>query len=126
MKQFARDKQIIKLLLMGLLLLPFTLFGQQDEEEETPAEKQSAKESQQSISIGGLDANPSKTNARILDHIEVLRSTGKIDIKKYVEAVRTLDANPSKTLERIEVLRSTGKIDIKKYVEAQQTLDTKP
>jgi hypothetical protein len=126
MKQFARDKQIIKLLLMGLLLFPFTTFGQQDEEEETPAEKQSAKESQQSISIGGLDANPFKTRARILDHIEVLRSTGEIDIKTYVEAMRTLDANPSKTLERIEVLRSTGEIDIKTYVEAMRTLDANP
>jgi hypothetical protein len=114
MKQFARDKQIIKLLLMGLLLLPFTLFGQQDEEEDTPAEKQSAKESQQSISIVGLDANPSKT----LERIEVLRSTGKIDIKTYVEAVRTLDANPSKALERIEVLVSTGKIDNETFAKA--------
>ena len=124
-KKLARINKFIRFLLVGCLLAPTFLFGQ-DEEEETPAEKQSAKESQQSISIGGLDANPSKTKARILDHIEVLRSTGEIDIIKYVEARQTLDANPSKTLESVETLLTTGEIDIKNYVEARQTLDTNP
>jgi hypothetical protein len=98
------------------------LLGQDEEEEETPAEKQSAKESQQAISIGGLDANPSKTR----DFVETLRSTGEIDIKTYVEAVTILDANPTKTLDFVETLRSTGEIDIKTYVEAVTVIDADP
>jgi hypothetical protein len=121
MKKFTRIIKFIRFLLVGCLLAPTFLFGQ-DEEEETPAEKQSAKESQQSISIGGLDANPFKTRARILDQIEVLRSTGEIDIIKYVEARQTLDANPSKTLESVETLFTTGEIDIKNYVEAVKVI----
>ncbi|MDE0576532.1 MAG: hypothetical protein OSB39_06280, partial [Opitutales bacterium] len=117
MKKLARINKFIRFLLVGCLLAPTFLFGQ-DEEEETPAEKQSAKESLQSISIGGLDANPSKTR----DFVEVLRSTGKIDIKTYVEAVTAIDANPSEILERIEDLRSTGEIDIKTYVEAVKVI----
>ena len=88
MKPFARTNKFIRFLLVGCLLAPTFLLGQ-DEEEETPAEKQSAKENLQSISIGGLDANPSKT----LEHIEVLVSTGKIDVKTYVEAVKVIIPN---------------------------------
>ena len=63
--------------MIGCLLLPFTTFGEQDEEEEeTPAEKQSAKESQQSISIGGLDANPSKTR----DLIKVIEEVTDVEV----------------------------------------------
>ena len=63
--------------MIGCLLLPFTTFGEQDdEEEETPAEQQSAKESQQSISIGGLDANPSKTR----DLIKVIEEVTDVEV----------------------------------------------
>ena len=113
MKKLARTNKFIRFLLFGCLLAPTFLLGQ-EEEEETPAEKQSAKENLQSISIGGLDANPSKTR----DLVEVLRSTGKIDIKTYVEAVSAIDANPSKTLDHIEVLVSTGKIDNETFAKA--------
>ncbi|MDA9962388.1 hypothetical protein N9D63_05835 [Opitutales bacterium] len=113
MKPFARTNKFIRFLLVGCLLAPTFLLGQ-DEEEETPAEKQSAKDSLQSISIGGLDANPSKT----LELVEVLRSTGKIDINTYVEAVSAIEDNPSKTLEHIEVLVSTGKIDNETFAKA--------
>jgi hypothetical protein len=121
MKKLARINKFIRFLLVGCLLAPTFLFGQ-DEEEETPAEKQSAKESLQSISIGGLDANPSKSREQIEIILPTLLSTGKIDIKTYVEAARIIDANPSKTLDVVEILLFTGKIDAKTYVEAVKVI----
>jgi len=105
MKKLARTNKFICFLLVGCLLAPTFLLGQ-DEEEETPAEKQSAKEKLQSISIGGLDANPSKT----LEHIEVLVSTGKIDNETFAKAIVAIIPNEDKVEAYVEELKASGKV----------------
>ncbi len=108
MKKLARTNKFIRFLMVGCLFAPTFLLGQ-DEEEETPAEKQSAKESLQSISTGGLDANPSKMNPVL----PKLLSTGKIDVKTFAKAVKAFIPNEKQAIVYVEDLRSTDVIDVK-------------
>ena len=122
MKKLARTNKFIRFLLVGCLLAPTFLLGQ-DEEEETPAEKQSAKENLQSISIGGLDANPSKSREQIERILPALLSTGKIDAKTYIEAVKVIIPNKEQAATYVKNTIASGAIPASVAVEINDITD---
>ncbi|MBU62883.1 MAG: hypothetical protein CMI26_10320 [Opitutae bacterium] len=128
MKKLTWNIKLIRALLLGCLLVPTILLGQ-EEEEETPAEKQSAKESQHSMSIGGLDANPSKSQRHIKVILPALLTTGKIDNKTFVRALKEIIPDEQQAVVFVEELKASGivpAIVVKEVIEEINDIEVPP